>query len=71
MGVTRVFEVISWAESGPTLTWYWAVFDFINVGQAVAIFIIYVCKRDVLYSLKKLFFNFYYGINAHGIFMHI
>ncbi|ODM96967.1 G-protein coupled receptor Mth2 [Orchesella cincta] len=66
MGVTRVFEVISWAESGPTLTWYWAVFDIFNVLQAVAIFIIYVCKRDVLSSLKKLFLNFYYGQEGHA-----
>lgn len=53
MGVTRIFELITWYESGPLLTWYWAVFDIFNILQAVAIFIIYVCKRDVVRALKN------------------
>ncbi len=61
MGVTRVFEVITWAGSGPTLTWYWAVFDIVNILQAVAIFIVYVCKRDVLIALRNLFLSYFYG----------
>lgn len=38
MGVTRVFEIVTWYESGPDLIWYWAVFD--------------ICK--ILWKLKHL-----------------
>lgn len=70
MGVTRVFEVITWAGSGPTLTWYWAVFDIFNILQAVAIFIVYVCKRDVLIALRNLFLVYFYGSGRHEYLLH-
>lgn len=57
LGVTWVFEIISWADTknrdSDAVPWYWILFDIINLLQAVAIFIIFVCKRRIINQLKN------------------
>ncbi|ODM89681.1 G-protein coupled receptor Mth2 [Orchesella cincta] len=52
MGVTWIFEVISWAASGNGYHWYWVVFDLMNVLRALAVFLIFVCKPDIILALE-------------------
>ncbi|CAG7731152.1 unnamed protein product [Allacma fusca] len=53
MGFTWIFEFIGWICGGTDRTWYWAIPDMINCLQAVAIFVIYVCKSTIAASLRK------------------
>ncbi|CAG7829238.1 unnamed protein product [Allacma fusca] len=53
MGFTWIFEFISWWHKASERTWYWAIVDMINILQAVAIFIIYVCNSNVAGSLRN------------------
>jgi len=53
MGVAWMFEVISWVHVGYHVTWYWNIIDCVNVCQAIAIFIIYVCKKETILALEK------------------
>ncbi|XP_050439709.1 probable G-protein coupled receptor Mth-like 9 [Adelges cooleyi] len=46
MGVTFVFEVISWAVQGPA--YYWYVTDALNSLRGVFVFFIFCWKRSVL-----------------------
>ncbi|CAL8095353.1 unnamed protein product [Orchesella dallaii] len=52
MGVTWIFEVISWAASGNGYYAYWVVFDLMNVLRALAVFLIFVCKPDIILALE-------------------
>ncbi|OXA59513.1 putative G-protein coupled receptor Mth-like 1 [Folsomia candida] len=53
MGVFYIFELISWFVSGSGVFWYWAAFDILNILRAVAVFIIFVCKPDILWALEQ------------------
>ncbi|CAG7829985.1 unnamed protein product [Allacma fusca] len=53
MGFTWIFEFIAWMFTGADRTWYWAIPDMINCLQALAIFVIYVCKPSIVASLRK------------------
>lgn len=53
LNIFQVFEVISWASSGTGYKWYWIVFDMLNVLRALAVFIIFVCKRDIIFALEE------------------
>ncbi|CAL8081523.1 unnamed protein product [Orchesella dallaii] len=54
MGVTWTLEFIDWITySGATFTWYFFAVDVFNILQAVAIFIIFVCKRKILNQLEQ------------------
>ncbi|CAG7731151.1 unnamed protein product [Allacma fusca] len=53
MGFTWIFEFIAWIFTGADRTWYWAIPDMINCLQAVAIFVIYVCKSSMAVPLRK------------------
>jgi len=46
-------KVISWAVSGFGVRWYWIAFDLFNILRAVAIFIIFVCKPDIIFALEQ------------------
>lgn len=58
MGVTWIFEVISWLVSGYNWNWYWVIFDMINILQAIVIFIIFVCKKETISSLEQKYPSF-------------
>ncbi len=49
----QVFEVISWATSGTGVYGFWVIFDMLNVLRALAVFIIFVCKRDIIFALEE------------------
>lgn len=51
MGLTWVTEIVSWAFGGPDYYWYFS--DTINLLRAVFIFILFICKKPVLLSLKR------------------
>ncbi|CAG7730508.1 unnamed protein product, partial [Allacma fusca] len=53
MGFTWILEFVSWSVSGSTKTWYWAISDVINILQGIAIFVIYICKANIITSLRK------------------
>jgi len=52
MGLTWIFEIISYFVHGSTQTWYWTGLDILNILRAIGVFVIYVCKPDVLQPLK-------------------
>lgn len=52
-GKFQVFEVISWATSGTGVYGFWVIFDMLNVLRALAVFIIFVCKRDIIFALEE------------------
>ncbi|ODM94069.1 putative G-protein coupled receptor Mth-like 1 [Orchesella cincta] len=56
-GVTWIFEVISWActEPGKPLHWIWKFLDLVNILQAIAIFVVFVCNRSTLKELSEKF----------------
>ncbi|CAL8098922.1 unnamed protein product [Orchesella dallaii] len=56
-GVTWIFEVISWActEPGKPLHWIWKLLDLVNILQAIAIFVVFVCNRKTLKELSEKF----------------
>lgn len=51
MGLTWVTEIVSWAVGGPDYYWYFS--DSVNLLRAVFIFILFICKRPVLLSLRR------------------
>lgn len=51
MGLTWVTEIASWGIGGPDYYWYFS--DAINLLRAVFIFILFICKKPVLGSLKR------------------
>jgi len=54
MGIPWSFDVISWATSKCGQNpWYWKIFDMINIFQAVAIFITFVCKSETKKALTS------------------
>ncbi|CAG7661722.1 unnamed protein product [Allacma fusca] len=53
MGFTWILEFVSWSVSGSTKTWYWAIVDIFNILQGIAIFVIYICKANIITSLRK------------------
>jgi hypothetical protein len=55
-GVTWVFEVAEWAaenDANEDILWYWFIFDMVNILQAVAIFLIFVCNRAMIRCLQQ------------------
>nr|CAD7429779.1 unnamed protein product [Timema monikensis] len=51
MGVTWIFEVLSFAiENG---SWYWIVTDILNSLQGVIIFFLVVCRKRVLRAVTR------------------
>lgn len=55
MGITWIFEVLSWAVGGAS--WYWYVTDAINALRGVFIFVICCCKKKIFLSLSTQFFS--------------
>lgn len=56
MGVTWVFEIVSYVVGGPASYWY--ITDIINALRSVFIFALFCLKRKVFALLKsKLFSN--------------
>ena len=55
MGVTWIFEVVSFLHVGTDIPWYWNIVDSVNVCQAIAVFIIYVCKKETVFALRKTY----------------
>jgi len=54
MGFTWIFEIIqNLSDSGKSHKWYWVILDLANIFQAVAIFVIFVCKRETLRALEQ------------------
>jgi hypothetical protein len=56
MGISWIFEVISWAGSDPDSTkdWYlWIPFDLLNFIQAVSTFFIFAAKRENLLLISR------------------
>jgi len=54
MGVIWYFEIISWYTGNDQQDQKWAyVFDVINMMQGVWVFLIFVCKRNVLKVILK------------------
>ncbi|XP_035710177.1 uncharacterized protein LOC110853605 isoform X2 [Folsomia candida] len=52
MGVSWAFDICSWSIDGLTLKWYWMIFDIINILRAVGVFVVYVCKQDIIVQLE-------------------
>lgn len=69
MGVTWTFEFILWMQTGDNFSWIVIAVDVLNILQAVATFIIFVCKRKIINQLEQkhpvlrgtqlVFFSFY------------
>lgn len=54
MGVTWIFEVILWFDTnGEGFSWIFLIVDVLNVLQAVATFIIFVCKRKIINQIEQ------------------
>jgi len=55
MGVTWIFEVISWAltRDYTNVDWYFVIVDIWNFFQAVLIFIIFACKKTIRSQLEQ------------------
>lgn len=50
----QVFEIVAWAVKPNvrgSVPLYWVIFDIVTLVQAIAIFVIFVCRRDVVESL--------------------
>lgn len=62
MGTTWIFQVIlAVFEEDAVSIWHsigYAVLDLTNVFQAVAIFVIFVCKRETVRALEQKYFCF-------------
>ncbi|ODM91362.1 G-protein coupled receptor Mth2 [Orchesella cincta] len=56
MGLSWIFEVISWAvtKDGSASHWIWTIIDFYNTLSAILIFIIFVCERKTLSLLREV-----------------
>ncbi|CAL8093003.1 unnamed protein product [Orchesella dallaii] len=55
MGVSWIFEIVSWQVDGLGFTWYWTIFDLFNILRAVAVFAVYVCKKDIFKQLEDTY----------------
>ncbi|XP_065201057.1 G-protein coupled receptor Mth2-like [Planococcus citri] len=55
MGVTWIFEILSWAIGGPPYFWY--VTDAINSLRGLFIFLIFCCKKKTLLMFLNSFLN--------------
>lgn len=54
MGVTWTLEFVQWVDSHmEKLPWLFLVIDVFNVLQAVATFVIFVCKRKIINQLEQ------------------
>jgi len=56
MGVSWISEIVAWAvspKSQGTIPLYWIVFDVVTLVQAIAIFTIFVCRKDNLHKLLE------------------
>ncbi|CAL8090469.1 unnamed protein product [Orchesella dallaii] len=55
MGLSWIFEVISWVDTNESSGYYavWMIFDVYNALSAILIFIIFVCKRTNLNLLEQ------------------
>lgn len=53
MGVTHIFEFISWSQSVEETMLYWIVLDMFNILQSTGVFFIFVCKRKILNQLEQ------------------
>jgi hypothetical protein len=54
MGVAWILEIIVWAINPSVrgkIPLYWIIFDFVTLIQAIAIFVIFICRRDVVENL--------------------
>lgn len=60
MGLSWVFELISWAVGGPDYYWYGT--DIVNLFRAVFIFVTLCCKKQVRFVIQSKPFNFELGI---------
>ncbi|ODN00286.1 G-protein coupled receptor Mth2 [Orchesella cincta] len=59
MGTTWIFQVILSIVENDERKWYspfFAVLDMVNMFQAIAIFVIFVCKRETLRALEQKYF---------------
>lgn len=69
-----MFEVISWActEPGKPVHWIWKFLDLVNILQAVAIFVVFVCNQKTLTELTEKFprLKSKQILNMHNIFRH-
>ncbi|CAG7722529.1 unnamed protein product [Allacma fusca] len=57
MGVTWTFDIISWLFSQDTTIMYsvWIILDLLNICQAIAIFVIFICKQKTVEQLRQKF----------------
>lgn len=49
MGITWIFEILSWAIGGPS--YYWYLTDAINSLRGLLIFITFCCKKRIIILL--------------------
>lgn len=55
MGLTWIFDVLSWIIDSPP--YYWYLTDAINASRGLFIFLIFCCKKKVLLSFFNTCFN--------------
>jgi hypothetical protein len=56
MGVSWISEIVAWALSPKaygTVPVYWIVFDIVTLIQAIAIFTIFICRKENLHKLLE------------------
>lgn len=54
MGISWIWEVISFLVFGAATTNYIEIIgDFINILKPIAIFVVFVCKKDIIKSLGE------------------
>lgn len=57
MGLVFIFEMSVWAfkKEGETLPWYLVFPDFLNVIQAIAIFVLFACQPKILNQVENTY----------------
>ncbi|CAG7815316.1 unnamed protein product [Allacma fusca] len=53
MGITWILVFVSWKINVSTKAWYWAIVDVFNILQGIAIFVIYICRANIVTSLRQ------------------
>ena len=53
MGVSWVFEIVSWLTAPDMI--HFVLLDIVNICQSIAIFIIFICKRKTFDHLRNKF----------------
>ncbi|CAG7727924.1 unnamed protein product, partial [Allacma fusca] len=53
MGFPLILEIVFWNVSGSKDIWYWVIVEVLNILQEIAIFVIYICKPNIITSLQK------------------